>query len=686
MTTALAAQVERKPLLTNRQILTILAGLMVGMFLASLDQTIVSTSIRTIADDLHGLSLQAWVTTAYLITSTLTTPLYGKLSDLYGRKPLFLTAITIFMVGSVACTFSQSMFQLAGFRALQGLGAGGLLSLAMTILGDIVSPRQRAKYQGYLVAVFGTSSVLGPLIGGFLAGQSEILGITGWRWVFLVNVPIGAVALVIVAKVLNLPHRSRNARVDWPGALALALGLVPLLLVAEQGRTWGWASSASLTCFGIGVVGMALFGYVEHRYGDDALLPLRSFRIRAFGVGTAGILLVGMGMFGGMAALPLYLQIVKGATPTAAGLLILPMVLGMMSMSIFSGRIISRTGQLKMWPVLGVSLMVVGLLLISGIGVTTPLWLTASYMLVFGWGLGCSMQPMTLTMQNALPARDMGVATASATFFRQMGGTIGTAVFLSILFGTAPDRINAAFRAAGGTPQFQAALADPALRADPVDQSVLSAVASGTAGRMSLHDTSFLNHLDSRLALPFLQGYSSAMSLTFLCGTAVLAVGLATVLLLPRVALRQVSGLEAQRAQQVDEARLAVLPATSAPVAAAEVTAAPVAVAPVAAPPGAAAVVAGPVVPAQAGAPEPQRWDRLRDQLLGELVPDLDGALAKLAAAERARDGSRTARRALDAHTRALAEARRGLRRHGLTDAQIDELLELSPTEVTRAG
>jgi EmrB/QacA subfamily drug resistance transporter len=682
MTTALAAPAEQKPLLTHRQILTILAGLMAGMFLASLDQTIVTTSIRTIADDLDGLSLQAWVTTAYLITSTLTTPLYGKLSDIYGRKPLFLTAITIFLVGSVACTFSESMFQLAAFRALQGLGAGGLLSLAMTILGDIVSPRQRAKYQGYLVAVFGTSSVLGPLIGGFLAGQSQILGITGWRWVFLVNVPIGAVALVVVAKVLNLPHQSRDAKVDWPGALALALGLVPLLLVAEQGRTWGWTSAAALTCFGIGVVGLALFIYVEHRYGDDALLPLRSFRIRAFSVSTGGILLVGMGMFGGMAALPLYLQIVKGATPTASGLLILPMVLGMMTMSIFSGRVISRTGQLKMWPVLGVSLMLVGLVLISGIGVDTPLWLTAIYMLIFGWGLGSSMQPMTLTMQNALPARDMGVATASATFFRQMGGTVGTAVFLSILFGAVPDRITAAFRAAGPTPALQAALADPAVQSNPVDSGVLAALARGTEGTLSLTDTSFLNHIDDRLALPFLQGYSSAMSLTFLCGTAVLAVALVMVAFLPRVTLRQVSGLEQQRA---DEAALAevALAAELAPTGAAAAVAAPVSPVPAEAVPTELAVT----VPAQAGAPEPtMHRDRLRDRLLGQLVPDLDGALAILAVAERARDDARRARHVLTEHAATLIEARRELIRHGLTSDQINELLRLSPTEAARTS
>jgi len=546
--------------------LTILAGLMAGMFLASLDQTIVTTSIRTIADDLNGLSLQAWVTTAYLITSTLTTPLYGKLSDLYGRKPLFLTAISIFLIGSVACTFSESMFQLAGFRALQGLGAGGLFSLALTILGDIVSPRERAKYQGYLVAVFGTSSVVGPLVGGFLAGQAQILGVTGWRWVFLVNVPIGAIALVIVAKVLNLPHQPRQARVDWPGALALALGLVPLLLVAEQGRVWGWTSPAALSSFGVAAVGLALFVYVERRYGDDALLSLRHFRIRAFGVGTAGILLVGMGMFGGMAALPLYLQIVKGATPTQSGLLLLPLVLGMMSMSIFSGRVISSTGRLKMWPVLGVSLMVVALTLLSGIGVNTPSWWTALLMLLFGAGLGTSMQPMSLTMQNALPARDMGVATASAAFFRQMGGTLGTGVFLSVLFGAVPERITSAFRAAAGTPAFQAALADPAVRANPVDQAVLSALSdgsglsNGTIGAMALGDTSFIGHLDRRLALPFLQGYSGAMSLTFLSGAAVLVVALALVVFLPRVTLRKMSGLETRRAEEAAAAGAVVPP------------------------------------------------------------------------------------------------------------------------------
>jgi MFS family permease len=250
MTTATAERAQPEVgELTHRQILTILVGLLLGMFLAALDQNVVSTAIRTIADDLGGLSQQAWATTAFLITSTISTPLYGKLSDIYGRKPLFLLAISIFIVGSVTCSFAQSMYQLAAFRALQGIGAGGLFSLALTILGDIVPPRERARYQGFFLAVFATSSVAGPVIGGLLAGAPTILGLDGWRWIFLINVPIGAVALVVVAKVLNLPNMSRGRRrIDWPGATLLAVGLVPLLLVAEQGRSWGWGSVASVSC------------------------------------------------------------------------------------------------------------------------------------------------------------------------------------------------------------------------------------------------------------------------------------------------------------------------------------------------------------------------------------------------------------------------------------------------------
>src|SRR5665213_2936686 len=338
---------------THRQILTILAGLMMGMFLAALDQTIVASAIRTIGDDLDGLSIQAWVTTAYLITSTISTPLYGKLSDLYGRKPFFLIAITIFITGSAACAFSTSMYMLAAFRAYQGLGAGGLFSLALAIIGDIVSPRDRAKYQGYFLAVFGTASVLGPVLGGFFAGANSILTITGWRWVFLVNVPIGIVALYVVWRTLNLPNTHRPARIDWVGVASLFVCLVPLLVVAEQGQKWGWASGTSLACYALGIAGLVLFILAEHRMGDDALIPLRFFTNRVFSLTSIVGVIVGMGLFGGISVLPLYLQIVRGVSPTESGLLLLPLTAGLMVGAIISGQLISRTGRYKIYPVVG---------------------------------------------------------------------------------------------------------------------------------------------------------------------------------------------------------------------------------------------------------------------------------------------------------------------------------------------
>jgi EmrB/QacA subfamily drug resistance transporter len=537
--------------LTHRQILVILAGLMGGMFLAALDLNIVATAIRTISDDLNGLSLQAWATTAYLITSTITTPLYGKLSDLYGRRPLFLTAISLFIIGSLLSGAAQSMYQLAGARAFQGLGAGGLFSLALTIIGDIVPPRERARYQGFFLAVFGTSSVLGPVIGGFLAGQETIFGISGWRWVFLINLPIGLAALAVVARVLHIPHTRRDHKIDYPGALALVVGLVPLLLIAEQGRTWGWTSGRAFACYLIGAAGIVAFYLAERRYDTDALLPLKLFRIKTFSIGSLLNFIIGMGMFGGLAALPLYMQIVKGKSPTEAGLLLLPLTLGIMIGSVISGQMISRTGRYKIFPIMGAFLLVTGVLLMSTFKTDSSLLMIDLFSAVFGLGLGFNMQPLVLAVQNAVPPQDMGVATSSATFFRQMGGTLGTAVFLSVLFSTVGDRIKTAFGTAAQTPAFQQALADPKVLADPNNAPVLSALKGGTSTTTSgaLSDSSFINRLDSRLARPFLDGFSSSISTVFLLAACVLAVGLVVVFFLPEEKLRNQSGIQARMAE-----------------------------------------------------------------------------------------------------------------------------------------
>ena len=530
--------------LSHRQILSVLAGLLLGMFLAALDQTIVTSAIRTIGDDLHGLSVQAWVTTAYLITATISTPLYGKLSDIYGRKRFFLAAITIFVFGSAACSFATSMYMLAGFRAFQGLGAGGLFSLALAIIGDIVPPRERARYQGYFLAVFGTSSVLGPVIGGFFAGSDQILGIAGWRWVFLVNVPVGIIALIVVAKVLRIRHTRRQHRIDWWGAITICICLVPLLTVAEQGRTWGWGSGRSILCYAIGGVGLVLFILAEALMREDALIPLRLFGNRTFSITSTGGFIVGMGMFGGLALLPLYLQIVRGATPTQSGLQLLPMTGGIMLGSVVSGQLISRTGRYKIFPVVGAALMVAGLLLLHTIAVDTPYWRVGVCMAVFGFGLGNIMQPITLAVQNATAPSEIGVATSSATFFRQMGATAGTAVFLSILFSTVGDKIAGAFRTAG--PALQRAMTDPAITGDPANQPLIRALRGGTIDSSALNDTSFLSRVSPVLARPFKVGFSESMDMIFLIAAAILVLAFLLFLLLPEIPLRTQSAMSAR--------------------------------------------------------------------------------------------------------------------------------------------
>ncbi|EHR63834.1 MDR family MFS transporter [Saccharomonospora cyanea] len=505
---------DETPALSHRQIVVILIGLMTGMFLAALDQTIVGTAIRTIADDLHGLSMQAWITTAYLITATIATPIYGKLSDIYGRKPFYLAAITIFVAGSLAAAFAQDMYTLAAFRAVQGLGAGGLMSLALTILGDLVPPRERARYQGFFLAVFGTSTVLGPVLGGFFAGLDPVFGFEGWRWVFLVNVPLGALALFVVAKVLNVPHTRHDHRIDWWGGLALVVCLVPLLLVAEQGREWGWGSQAALACYVVGAVGLVLFLAVERRMGDEALIPLRLFRNRTFSVAIAGGVIVGIAMFGSITLIPQYLQIVQGYSPTASGMLMLPLMVGTMSASVLSGQLTSRTGRYKIFPLVGTALMTIGMVLFAQIEWDTPVWKAMVVMAIIGFGLGNCMQTLIIAVQNAGPRRDMGVSTASATFFRQIGGTLGVAVFLSIVFSTLTDNIARAFADSG-----------------------LPAGAMNSVGGNVMEDSSFLQRLPVEQAEPFFVGFTESISSVFYLGAGVAALAFVVLLFLKEIPL-----------------------------------------------------------------------------------------------------------------------------------------------------
>jgi EmrB/QacA subfamily drug resistance transporter len=432
-----------KPIMSHRQILLVIYGLMAGMFLASLDQTIVGTAIRTIGDDLNGLNDQAWVTTAYLITSTIAVPIYGKLSDIFGRRPLYIFGIVVFLVGSLLSSFSTSMLMLAAFRAFQGIGAGALMSLPLAIMGDILAPRERAKYQGYFLAVFGISSVIGPLIGGLFAGASQILFISGWRWVFLVNVPIAIVALVMVLAFLHLPkfHSASKPRIDWFGATAVIVTLIPVLLVAEEGSTWGWHSAGSIACYVIGAVGLISFILIEHFMKDDAIIPLRLFSSRVFSMATVLGVLVGFGMFGAMLTLPLYLQIVFGLSPTASGFATLPMMAGLMIASIASGQIISRTGKYRIFPVTGTLFTAGGFLVLTFLTIDKPLWFIMIAMFLIGLGLGQMMQTLTLASQNSVAPNQMGVATGASTFFRQIGGTLGVAVLLSVLFAALPGNI-----------------------------------------------------------------------------------------------------------------------------------------------------------------------------------------------------------------------------------------------------
>ena len=415
--------------LTHKEIMFVLSGLMVGMLLAALDQTIVSTALKRIVEDFNGLEHYTWVVTAYLLTSTASTPLYGKISDLYGRRPVFQFAIITFLIGSFAAGAATSMTQLIAFRAVQGLGAGGLMSLTFVIIGDIISPRERGKYQGYFGGVWGLSSVAGPLLGGYFSDHAQILGVTGWRWIFYINLPFGIAALIITSMSLHIPKVKREHSIDYLGALLLVSGVSALLLgISVYGPQDGWQASKTLLTLVAALVLILLFIFQENR-AKEPILPLTLFKNHTFSVTSVMAFIIGAGMFGAIIMLPLYLQVVKGDSATSAGLKLIPFMIGIVSMSIVSGKMITKHGHYKRFPIIGLALMTVGLAMLSTLTESTPFWQLSIYSILIGAGLGFSMQTIVIALQNAVDFKDLGVATSANTFFRSIGATMGVALF-----------------------------------------------------------------------------------------------------------------------------------------------------------------------------------------------------------------------------------------------------------------
>jgi len=413
--------------------MTIMSGLMTGILLAALDQTIVSTALKSIVEDFNGLEHYTWVVTAYLLTSTAVTPLYGKISDIYGRRPVYLFAIGTFLLGSLLAGAAASMTQLILFRAIQGIGAGGLFALSFIIIGDIVSPRERGKYQGLFGAVWGISSVAGPLLGGFFADQGEILGITGWRWIFYINIPFGILALLVTSSVLHIPRANVKHAIDYLGALFMVIGVAAILLaISVTGPVDGWLHPYTLSYFAVAILFTALFIWWESKV-EEPLLPLRLFKNHTFSLTSAIGFIIGAGMFGAIVLLPLYMQVNLQYTPSEAGIRLIPMMLGIVAMAVTSGRLISKTGKYKRFPVAGMVVLIIAMGLFTTINKEMPYWQLAIYAMLMGMGVGLSMQTIVIALQNDVEYRDMGVATSSNTFFRSLGASFGTAIFGTVL-------------------------------------------------------------------------------------------------------------------------------------------------------------------------------------------------------------------------------------------------------------
>jgi len=490
----------------TQSIRLIFGALLLVLLLASLDQTIVSTALPTIVGDLGGLSHLSWVVTAYLLASTVSGPLYGKLGDLYGRKTVLQFAIVLFLIGSALCGQSQSMTELIAFRALQGLGGGGLLVTAMAAIGDIIPPRDRGRYQGFFGAVFGVATVIGPLLGGFFVDNLT------WRWIFYVNLPLGLIALAVIGAAFKPRSEHVHHRIDYLGAAVLTAGLSAIVLFTSLGGTsYSWGSPFMIALIAIGVGMLVLFPFVEQR-ASEPILPLALFRNRIFVVSAAVGFIIGLALFGAVTFLPLYLQVVKGHSPTVSGLLITPMMAGLLVTSILSGNLISRFGRYRPFPIAGTAIATVGLFLLSHIGLATSTATVALDMVVLGLGLGMTMQVLVLATQNAVDYRYLGVATSGSTLFRQIGGSIGVSAFGAIFSNNLAHQLSTRIPKGVHVPTA----ANPAV----------------------------VDHLPAAVKGPYIEAFSAALQPVFAAAAAVALVAFLLSWLLREIPLRQTAAAE----------------------------------------------------------------------------------------------------------------------------------------------